>query len=252
GVYSLSYQLSGQSTAFGTVLLAVEEGTGSFELPATDIPNMGVVHFTVTQLEFTAGECGFTGAAAPVSFEVKPLQTPELSFRGNLFCETRNPTIADLSANIIGNLEVIWYDAPVGGTAYAPGQLLVHGQTYYATFAPGQGCESTIRLAVVVDLTHCFELLIPDGFSPNNDGINDDFEIVNLIELYPDFKLEIYNRYGNLLYKGDRNTPNWDGTVSEGGLRVGSSAVPTGVYFFILEFNDGHRKPLQGRVYLNR
>src|SRR5690606_18104167 len=58
GVYSLSYQLSGQSTAFGTVLRAVEEGTGSFELPATDIPNMGVVHFTVTQLEFTAGECG--------------------------------------------------------------------------------------------------------------------------------------------------------------------------------------------------
>src|SRR5690606_6658284 len=96
------------------------------------------------------------------------------------------------------------------------------------------------------------ELLIPDGFSPNGDGINDTFEIENLPALYPKFNLEIYNRYGNILYKGNAATPLWDGTSSEGGISIGDKNVPTGVYFYILEFNDGSRKPVQGRVYLSR
>ena len=64
--------------------------------------------------------------------------------------------------------------------------------------------------------------------------------------------MEIYNRYGNLIYKGDRNIPNWDGTTTVSGLNLGDKLLPTGVYFYILEFNDGTRKPVQGRVYLNR
>ena len=103
-----------------------------------------------------------------------------------------------------------------------------------------------------MDLTGCADIRIPDGFSPNNDGVNDTFEIDNLAELYPKFTLEIYNRYGNKVYQGDINTPNWDGTASEGGIKLGNNLLPTGVYFFIINFNDGSRKPLQDRVYLNR
>ena len=84
------------------------------------------------------------------------------------------------------------------------------------------------------------------------DGINDTFEIVNLPIVYPNFKLEIYNRYGNLLYVGNKNTPNWDGTTTEKSLRMGGNLLPTGVYFYILYFNDGIRKDIQGRVYLSR
>ena len=114
------------------------------------------------------------------------------------------------------------------------------------------GCESATRLAVTEDLNKCNDIVIPDGFSPNGDGVNEDFFIRNLIEKYPNFKLEIYNRYGNIVYKGNRFTPNWDGTTNEGGLKLGNSLLPTGVYFYILEFNDGVRDPKQGRVYLNR
>ena len=64
------------------------------------------------------------------------------------------------------------------------------------------------------------------------------------------FILEIYNRYGNILYKGDINTPNWNGYSNKGSF--GSSKLPTGVYFYVLIFNDGDKKPIQGRVYLNR
>ena len=94
--------------------------------------------------------------------------------------------------------------------------------------------------------------MIPDGFSPNGDNVNDAFEIKNLAERYPKFKLEIYNRYGNVLYKGNINTPNWDGTTSEGGIKLGSDTVPVGVYFYILEYNDGILDDKQGRLYLSR
>jgi mucin-2 len=46
--------------------------------------------------------------------------------------------------------------------------------------------------------------------------------------------------------------PNWDGTTTVGGLNLGDKLLPVGVYFYILEFNDGIKKAVQGRVYLNR
>ena len=92
--------------------------------------------------------------------------------------------------------------------------------------------------------------MIPDGFSPNQDGINDYFEILNLRTLYPNYKIEIYNRYGNILFSGNASKPDWDGTTSKS--LFGDGTVPVGVYFFIIEFNDGQRKPLQGRLYLSR
>ena len=78
------------------------------------------------------------------------------------------------------------------------------------------------------------------------------FEIPKLAILFPNFKLEIYNRYGSLIYTGNRNKENWGGTTTEGSLNLGDKLLPTGVYFYILNFNDGTKKPIQGRVYLNR
>jgi gliding motility-associated-like protein len=63
--------------------------------------------------------------------------------------------------------------------------------------------------------------------------------------------LEIFNRYGNILYNGNAASPDWDGT-SDKGIQLGGNKLPVGVYFYIINFNDGNRKPLQGRVYLSR
>ncbi len=68
-------------------------------------------------------------------------------------------------------------------------------------------------------------------FSPNSDGTNDLLRI-NCIENYPDNTLEVYDRYGNIVYetKGYDNT--WDGTGKNGDL-------PKGTYFYILNLGDG-------------
>ncbi|MDO4727828.1 MAG: gliding motility-associated C-terminal domain-containing protein [Bacteroidota bacterium] len=116
------------------------------------------------------------------------------------------------------------------------------------TYSFNDGCSSEATV-MVIPRTDC-ELIIPDGFSPNGDGINDTFEIVNIRDLYPNFTIEIYNRYGNVLYKGNASLPDWDGKASN--VVYGNEGVPVGVYFYILNYNDGQTPPKQGRLYLNK
>ena len=252
GTYTLDYQLSGANTATTTIQVTFTNGSTTFIIPAADLINTGDTTLTITQLLSGTTLCGVGGTSfTPIIFSVIQLGTPQLIANGERFCNTNNPTVSNLSDNITGDQSVIWYNASSGGTPYNDADLLVNGTTYYATFTTGNGCESPTRLEVKVDLSFC-DLLIPDGISPNGDGINDEFVIENLPVLYPNFKLEIYNRYGNLLYRGNRNTPNWAGSLTERGFNLGNNLLPAGVYFYIIDFNDGNRKAVQGSVYLSR
>ena len=119
-------------------------------------------------------------------------------------------------------------------------------------------------------LTACDSLFIPNGYSPNDDGINDYFEfeflclegqdsIVVFEDKYPEARVEIYNRWGNLVYEKD-NYGNvsrwgseawWDGRSSSG-WTVGKDRLPSATYFYILYFNKGDEKPRAGTIFLNR
>jgi gliding motility-associated-like protein len=254
GTYTILYNLSGANNATAlSAILTVTAGVGTFVIPAASLTTGGTTSISITAISSTTSGCGGTlGSTLDANFEVMTLAPPTLITDGNIFCDDNAPTVANLTLNIVGGQTVIWYNAPTGGTAYAATDLLVNGTIYYAASVAPSGCESSIRLQVTADLTGCPDIKIPDGFSPNNDQINDTFVISHLADLYPLFTLEIYNRYGNKVYQGNINTPDWDGTTSEGGLKLGDSLLPTGVYFFIINFNDGARAPLQDRVYLSR
>ena len=104
-----------------------------------------------------------------------------------------------------------------------------------------------------LDITNCD--LVPNAFSPNGDGINDTF-VIPALSKYLNFKLEIYNRWGNQVYdysNSGKTSPNWWDGYSTGRLTLNSSKpVPTGTYYYIIDFNDGVRKPITGWIYLNR
>jgi len=92
---------------------------------------------------------------------------------------------------------------------------------------------------------------IPDGVSPNNDGINDVFEISGLLDIFIDFNLKIYSRQGNLIYEGRNNDGFWD-CITNTGLLFTGNPVPTGTYYYVLELNDPeYPKPFLGFVYVN-
>ncbi|HMI07762.1 MAG TPA: gliding motility-associated C-terminal domain-containing protein, partial [Flavobacterium sp.] len=151
-----------------------------------------------------------------IAVVINVIPEPTLNQGGEKFCGADNPTLQTLSANLNSPESIVWYDAPSNGNALDNSQLLQDNFTYYAYgFSDVSNCQSEQSLAVTVTLTDCsqneYALFIPDGFSPNGDGVNETFHIPDIEFLFPNYDLEIYNRFGNLLYTGNRNIPEWDG-----------------------------------------
>ena len=93
--------------------------------------------------------------------------------------------------------------------------------------------------------------IIPEGFSPNGDGINDVFEIPNLLDVYKGFNLKVYSRNGNLIYEGGNDEGYWNGIPNKG-ILGGSTEVPVGTYYYVLHVNvPDFPKPFIGWVYVN-
>lgn len=88
--------------------------------------------------------------------------------------------------------------------------------------------------------------------SANEDGTNDSFFIDGLRDIFVNFQLEIYNRWGVLVWEGNNNTEDWRGIATKG-LRIDGNEVPDGTYYYILNLNDpGFSEPYTGFLYLNR
>ncbi|AHW62064.1 hypothetical protein FH5T_14305 [Draconibacterium orientale] len=118
----------------------------------------------------------------------------------------------------------------------------------------------------------CGEPVIPNAFSPNQDGYNDYFKIMIyctgdqggsdervLGDDFNDARIEIFNRWGNLVYEQERYGNEsywgdvdawWDGS-SMHDMQLGDNQLPTATYYYILYFNDGSREPITGFVFLN-
>ena len=107
------------------------------------------------------------------------------------------------------------------------------------------------------NIQYC-EIVVPDGFSPNGDGIADYFYI-RCIHLYPNAKLIVYNRWGQKVYELEHygNTDIWgprkafwDGSTNMG-LTVTSGKLSPSTYMYILDFGDGS-EIRKGTIFLSR
>jgi len=99
--------------------------------------------------------------------------------------------------------------------------------TTYILEAIGQNRCSTFD-SVTVSVS--FDLVIPNTFTPNNDGTNDTWQIRN-IEFHPDSKLEVFNRWGTKLYEKTGYQNDWDGRYN--GVRL-----PVDTYFYVIRAED--------------
>lgn len=102
--------------------------------------------------------------------------------------------------------------------------------------------------SVNLEVSDC-DPIIPQGFSPNEDGYNDWFNIVGLYDVFLQHELLIFNRLGALIFKGNNNL-KWDGKANYGPLK-GDNLLPVGTYFYVLHLNVPNTKPISGWVYMN-
>lgn len=103
-------------------------------------------------------------------------------------------------------------------------------RTYYVTATNDIGCSKRDSIVVVVEKKDSIEL-IPNIFTPNNDGYNDCFELSAFTE-FKEIELIVFNRWGNMVFRSNDPKVCWDGRELSG------KNVSAGVYFFILSGKD--------------
>jgi gliding motility-associated-like protein/uncharacterized repeat protein (TIGR01451 family) len=96
---------------------------------------------------------------------------------------------------------------------------------------------------------HPWDFFIPEGFSPNGDGINDLF-VIRGIDHFPGNTFMIFNRWGNKVFEASPYTNTWDGQ-SGMGMTIGGNDLPVGTYFYVLDLGDG-TPVYKGTIYLNK
>jgi len=120
----------------------------------------------------------------------------------------------------------------------------------YSVIISNNGCNS-VSSSVIIAINNCdnVDFNIPEGFSPNADGINDLF-VIRGIERYTNNKIVFFNRWGDKVFDAKPYKNTWDGKATKG-LRIGADELPIGTYFYILDLGDGS-SVFKGTVYLNR
>lgn len=107
---------------------------------------------------------------------------------------------------------------------------------------PNTGCinSSTVDIFIYPDV------IIPNGFSPNSDGRNDTW-IIDNIQQFTECTVEVYNRWGELLFQSPKGYPKpWDGIYH-------GKPLPVGTYYYIINFNHvAYPKPFTGPLTIFR
>lgn len=130
-------------------------------------------------------------------------------------------------------IQYIWSDADAQTTATAIG---LPEDVYSVTVTDDIGC--TLGFLATVDPTEdC--LFIADALTPNGDGINDRW-VVGGLEFYPQSEVEVFNRWGQLLFRSKPGTTWWDGTYN-------GALLPASDYYYVITVEPG-AEPITGTV----
>lgn len=122
-----------------------------------------------------------------------------------------------------------------------PTYLTVGTQEFVLTITDENNCEN--RDSVIINLINQVE--IPDGFSPNGDGINDAWTINNS-DKFPNMVVKIYSRWGNKLFESNGYETAWTGMYDK-------KEMPVGTYYYTIDLRDPFfPKPFTGPLTIFR
>ena len=106
----------------------------------------------------------------------------------------------------------------------------------------GCGSEATAEVAFYEN-SYCVD--IPQGLSPNGDGVNDCVSLDHLDAEEDIAEFVVYNRYGTEVFRKTEYVKEWCGTDQSGG-----EILPVGTYFYIVTFRS-EKDPIRSWIYIN-
>ncbi|NJL11764.1 MAG: T9SS type B sorting domain-containing protein [Microscillaceae bacterium] len=140
-----------------------------------------------------------------------------------------------------------------GNFSYTPSESFVGVDSVrYEVCDNGQGSVSgqirkCAEAVIYFQVLGCETVFIPEGFSPNGDGINDRLVILGNERFR--IQLKVFNRYGNLVYESEDYQDDWDGKANRGNL-IGDR-LPDGTYFYVVDLRNG-QSPLRRYLTIRR
>ncbi|MEH6536665.1 MAG: gliding motility-associated C-terminal domain-containing protein [Psychroserpens sp.] len=235
--------LNGQSSTDFTVTYYESEADAEAGVNAIDTSSL---YSSASQTIYARVESNISFdcfSTTPFDLIVKPL--PSTSFSTDFDYEVcPNATVAVLITATANNyteseVTIVWYQD--GGVIAGENSLslpVLEAGLYEieVTLNDATMCSS-ITSQTIIELDSC---VIPQGISPNGDGMNDTFDLSS----YDVSKLEIFNRNGTLVFSKTNYTNEWYGQTNDG------DELPVGTYFYTMEYEDGKRR--SAWVYIQR
>jgi gliding motility-associated-like protein len=197
-----------------------------------------------------------TACYASTVINVLPGIVPELE-QDTSFNKCINGEV-ELSVNIINDPEMTseynyaWYVdneliAEDTSGSFIHGEDLTNGPVVVIVTNLTTSCASeTIINVNYFQNQNCVD--IPQGISPNGDGLNDCLVLDHLEEQEDIVKAEIYNRYGVKVFELNDYVDHWCGQDASSGSS--DELLPVGTYFYVIQYASG-REPTISWIYLN-
>lgn len=138
-----------------------------------------------------------------------------------------------------------------GGIAYDPDPIYTYQDTGVYTLMQivkhESGCPDTI--SKILDVTPEVTLHMPNAFTPNNDGLNDDFRGKGYLPGIKSYTMSIWNRWGEQIFETNDPSEGWNGEYNNSGQQALG-----GVYVYIVQYIGprGNTFDLKGNVTLIR
>lgn len=138
----------------------------------------------------------------------------------------------------MGDSMLLGPDLPAGSSfSWGDGALglsrMITGPGMYALAYSVQGCEAVDSVRITEeDCSYALEM--PNVFTPNGDGSNAVFRPITALGL-ADYRLAIYNRWGQEVFRSSEPAAGWDGRGP------GGAVMPAGVYFWVLEHRSSQQ-----------
>lgn len=192
--------------------------------------------YTILYEFTTALDCSDTA-----SQQITILDTPYINAGNNKVILEGGQVQLNAIASGNSNLSFLWLPniALNNNLILQPTAAPVDNITYTITATQSNNCSSSDSVQVQV----LKSLIIPNAFSPNGDRVNDTW-VIPYLESYPNAKLFVYSRNGQLVFESTGYTNAWDGTLN-------GKPLPVGSYYYFIQPGSG-RKPYTGVVTILR
>ncbi|MFW5767962.1 MAG: gliding motility-associated C-terminal domain-containing protein, partial [Bacteroidota bacterium] len=218
-------------------------------LSGSDIECHGASTGTITS-QVSGGEPGYSYNWSNGNTDANPVNLPAGEYMLTVTDENGCEAFDDMTLYEPSQIKIELYSTPVSCEAQSDGtaEALVIGGSgayeynwntgatdseitdlteglYSLTVTDIFECEATDSVIVSKNDIDCIR--IPSSFTPNGDGYNDNWVIRNAY-LFPECKLQVFNKWGNIVYETTGYNDPWDGKFQ-------GEVLPSGTYYYIFK-----------------